>query len=122
MISDVFSRLHHLCTAFRCASAPGAYGPDAFSFSTVINSGTVLSSDFGTGLHNFNTPASLACTVVDVDLDAGTYGPGADVGSCEHADAAPACETDADTNVGYDAYGPGTVIGTTSYNSAPGIT
>ncbi|EMP38046.1 hypothetical protein UY3_04805 [Chelonia mydas] len=126
--SDVFSRLRHLGIAFRCASAPGTYGPDAFSSSIIVESGTVLSSDFGTSLHDVFTPISHACTVADVDLHAGTYGPGADVGtgpppdpggSCEHADAFPFCETDADA--GYDAYGPSTVIGTPS-NAAPGVT
>ncbi|EMP40386.1 E3 ubiquitin-protein ligase MYLIP [Chelonia mydas] len=61
-----------------------------------------------------------------IDLNAGTCNPGADVGtgppnpggSCERADAAPSCETDIDA--GYDAYGPGTIISTSS-NAAPGV-
>ncbi|EMP27632.1 hypothetical protein UY3_15278 [Chelonia mydas] len=96
-LSDIFSGLHHFCSTFHCASALGACSPDAFSSGPVVDSSTVLSSDFGTSLHGVFAPVSHACTIVDIDLDAGTYGPGTDVGtgppnpsgSCECANAAP---------------------------------
>ncbi|KAH1176304.1 hypothetical protein KIL84_021038, partial [Mauremys mutica] len=43
--------------------------------STVIDSGIVFGSDFGSSLHGVDAPISHACTIVDVDLDADTYGP-----------------------------------------------
>ncbi|EMP24605.1 hypothetical protein UY3_18300 [Chelonia mydas] len=126
-LGDTFSGLCHFHAAFHCASTPGTYGPDTFASGPVIDSGTILGSDFGTGLHDVDAPVSHACTVVD--LYAGTYGPGVDVGtgppdpggSCERADAAPSGET---AHVCYDAYGPGTDIGTVSVcsNSAPAVT
>ncbi|EMP35995.1 E3 ubiquitin-protein ligase TRIM33 [Chelonia mydas] len=80
-INDFFSRLCHLRTASHCTSALGADGPDALSSGTIVN--------FGTSLHDVATAVSDACTVVD--LDAGTYNPGADV-STRPPDPSGSCE------------------------------
>ncbi|EMP39065.1 hypothetical protein UY3_03714 [Chelonia mydas] len=121
MLSNIIRGLRHFRATFRCASALVAYGPDAFVSSSVVG------SDLGTAFHSIDTPISHACTLVDVDLAAGTYG--ADVGtgpldsggSCECAYTTPSDETVDDADACSDTYGPGTVSSTTSSNAAPGV-
>ncbi|EMP31836.1 hypothetical protein UY3_11019 [Chelonia mydas] len=122
-LSNIFHGFCHHHATFCCASALGGYGPNASASSTVLN------SDLGTFFHDVNTPIYHTCNVVDINLDAGTCGPSVNVstrppasgGSCESADTAPSCRTDAVATVRSDIHSPGAVSGTTSSDAAPGV-
>ncbi|EMP24456.1 Latent-transforming growth factor beta-binding protein 1 [Chelonia mydas] len=129
-LRDVFCGLSNFCPTIGSASALGACPhANASDSGTIVDSGTVLGPDLASVLAFI----SHASTVVDVDYDAGTDGPGADVcirtsafvGDCKWIDTSSidssSCRTDGCANTWSGVCSAGTVWHTTSTNTAPRV-